>query len=558
MERASTMNRNNTYLLKEFFKLIVIAPTQERAELAAQWLVNNKNPVRGVYGCAYNKSQMIVFYRWPSTVIKQATTAAVEALLLFVDNAEEFYLICPEIQKYGSIPVRVIVSESGEELQEKAKELHGTFFKKEEDSTSLKAELDVLDKKELKVIKKAFTDFDSDNSGSIEADEMRKIALSLGENPDTEEFKQSMLALDFNGDNNISFTEFVSWWKIGRQNTITLPKIYQLNEFSKKIVNLINFAQFVKQISGIPKEDADKSTQNIYFRSPGIFKLKTFLELGLAIGGPKKTQMGIDFLSQFTKNTSSVKNNWISILVNLNNKQKLDINKAKEMLEQFKENVLKWGEENANPVLISFVKNLMLFETSSNENAVILVLRLKLDIEELVKGAIQQFLFIINSLSKKDDSFWFNMKTHSNLDLMENVRGGKKITLGDYFKTSELKFEGSGFRNRLKALFESFSKEHQSMFHLFQFLFLPQDLDLEFDGDLNDLVDQETHKLLNVSLDKFGFVMDFLNKNLNHELLSAANNIEIGINAFDIFANLKFYSQSVFSKHHDVNNDMAA
>ena len=340
------------------------------------------------------------------------------------ENEEEFNIIKPELKRHENIPVRVIVSEV--DLSTQAKEIKAKYFKKENDSKNLKIKLDEYDKDQLVLIKKAFVDFDADESGFIDGEEMRKIANSIGENPDTEEFKQAMLALDFNGDNIISFTEFVAWWKIGRQNTLTLPKIYQLGIFVKDLISKsVDYSKFLDHISEINKGKVldTKSTQKIYLKTPGILKRRTFLELGLAIGGTKRTQMAIDFLSQFTKNTSTAKNNWISILISLNNKQnKVDGYVARQLIEQFKENLLKWGEENGSPSVVSFIKNLMLFEYNSNDKNVILVSRFKLDIEELVKGAIHKMIYAMQNMSSKNESFWFNLKAQTNCDLLKDSK----------------------------------------------------------------------------------------------------------------------------------------
>jgi hypothetical protein len=145
-----------------------------------------------------------------------------------------------------------------------------------------------------------------------------------------------------------------------------------------------------------------------------------------------------------------------------------------------------------------------------------------------------------------NESFWLNAKTHSNVDLYETL-SNPNITLGDFLKVSELVVEGSGFRNRLKTLFSSLKPEIREKVGFLQFLFQPNNLDLEFDGDLNDLVDEESSRFMSTSIGQVGTVMDFLKKSLHPELLSAANNFEIGVNFFDAFIKLKLYSKSVFT-----------
>jgi hypothetical protein len=202
--------------------------------------------------------------------------------------------------------------------------------------------LDEWDKEELEKMKRIFMRFDLDGSGILEADEMKKIAASLGIDTDTEEFRESMMALDFNGDNNISFTEFVSWWKIGRQNTRTLPKVYQLGLKTKEMIaSQMDFGNYIKNLSEVTKTPDFKSNQKINYKTPGRYLINSFFECGLAVGGPMRTKMAFDFLSQFTKNHTIVKNNWISLLITLDDKQKkLNSTTAKALLDEFKENIL--------------------------------------------------------------------------------------------------------------------------------------------------------------------------------------------------------------------------
>ena len=84
LERQNTLNRMNTYLPKEYFKVVTFAGTKEKSEAFAQWLTGTTTANRGVYGCPYNKTHMIVFFRWPGLGDKQASTVAVEALIAYV------------------------------------------------------------------------------------------------------------------------------------------------------------------------------------------------------------------------------------------------------------------------------------------------------------------------------------------------------------------------------------------------------------------------------------------------------------------------------------------
>lgn len=535
-------NRSNTYLNKEFFKIVLIAPTKEKSEEVSQWLTGSNKSNRGVYNCPFKKTQLIVFYRWPSPVERQATTVAVEGMVVYAEDAKEFEELKPEIKKYGKVPNVVVVSP--QDLTREAREIKGFYFPFGNDSSELKIKLDEMDKRELSKIQNAFNRYDKDNSGSIDTDEMKQIAISLGQDPNTEEFKQSMLALDVNGDNIISFNEFISWWKIGRQNTMTLPKIYQLNEKSKKLVDsLMNYSEYVKAVSELPAK-SEKSQQKVSFKGSGLPRPRTFIEYSLAVGGPMRDQMAVDFLKQFTKNPIS-KNNWVSMLFTLLPGE-IESERAKLLLEDFKDNLLKWGEDKGNLVFISFVKNLLLFETSSTENAVVLACRLKTDIEELVKGSLKDYFFLIKNFADEGESFWINLKAQSNLDLYDNVKRDEPVTLGEFLRICEVKMDGEGHRDRLKTLYQNLKPEYKDYLSALKYLFLPYNLESEIEGDINESVDESLLSTLNEPLNNVNLVVDLLKKCIPEQLLKSTKNFEIGFNAFNTFSRIKFRTKAFF------------
>ena len=284
---------------------------------------------------------MIVFFRYPTKMDHQATTVAVEGLILFLDSPDDFQELYEELPKYGQVPVRVIVSDF--DATEYADKIDGKWHKKGE-AKELKDLMNKLDMLEFKKIKKSFETYDKDGSGTIDNDEMLKIAVSMGEDTESEDFKKSMHALDLNHDGDISFQEFISWWKIGRQNTKALPKIYDLYNAARETIDkFFEYDNFVKDIKAINegKHKETVSSQRVLFRSPGKYELKTFLEFAMAVGGSKRSEMAINFLKQFTSNTSGAKTNWISILIPISDKQKrFDTAKARDYIEQFKENCL--------------------------------------------------------------------------------------------------------------------------------------------------------------------------------------------------------------------------
>ena len=543
--RKNTFHRQCTYLNKECFKLMIYAPTKERSEAMAQWLTGSTHCIRGIYGCPHYNSQLITFFRWPDLTDRQATTVAIEGILAFVDNEDEWKLIEPYIRKYSYIPFLVIVSHN--DLTRLALKNNAYFFKKETTNEGIKLLLDELDKKELSVIKEKFLRFDNDGSGYLEAHELKQIAASINENPDGEDFKKAIAALDFNEDGKFSFTEFIAWWKIGRQNTHTLPKVYEFNQkISQWIRDSLDFAKYEKEMKDFnAKKVYSECQQKVYFKSPGEFRIRSFIELSLAIGGQKRIDTAIQYLSQFTTNTSSSKNNWISLLFTLNPKIGLDSKRAKLLLDESYRNFINWVETSISKDLALFLKNLLIFETSASDNAVIMVCRFKIDIEDIIKGSLTKLLFIFHNLADEKHSTWLNLIVHSNTDLYNDR--DKIITLKDFLNVSELEFLGNGSKIRNSIFLDSLNNKVSDTLAFLKMLLLPKNVEIDYKGDLSELIDSSTQSLLGLQIQSFGKFLEVMKKVVVTELLEASTDLQIGINTFDLFLKLKFTSPTIFS-----------
>ena len=380
---------------------------------------------------------------------------------------------------------------------------------------------------------------------------MKEIARYLGENPDTDEFKDAMLALDLNNDGNISITEFVSWWKIGRQSCKALPKIYHLKKYvSESLANVINFKNYVMEISKIKlqeKENSIKSVQNVNFIGPGAFKWRSNFDLNLCLGGTERLRNAENFLSVFTKNyTAAAKANWVSILFNNLNENICSEQEAVTILNGFKDHIIKWCEDNQCNDFAEFIKNLLLFESSSATNSAVLAIRFKVDIEDLIKLALEDLIFILKNLAPEKSSHEFTMNFKSNEDFLINSLEGKNI--GQFLEICEMNIKNSGFRDRLKCLVSNLNKEAiQNIISIVQFLFVPLNLNVKYNGNINDFVDESTKAFLNIPLTNIGKSLQFLVKNLGEKLLKSTNDISIALNCFGSFIYLKFYCYS-FSK----------
>lgn len=65
-------------------------------------------------------------------------------------------------------------------------------------------------------IKKAFDQIDTDKSGALELDEIMKLAKDLGEEASPQQILEIFGEIDENNDRKISFNEFLSWYRFGK------------------------------------------------------------------------------------------------------------------------------------------------------------------------------------------------------------------------------------------------------------------------------------------------------------------------------------------------------
>jgi hypothetical protein len=557
--RKNTLHRPNTYLSKECFKLIAYAATIEKADEGAQWLTNSRTAIRGIYGCPFNNTQMITFFRAPGVRDREATTVAVEGYVVFADSIAEWNKIAPELEKAGYIPWIVVVYEDGKEeikndkhfIDNKYKSrfnLH--FFKKESTNDNLKNLLDKLDKDELERVRGEFLYYDKDGSGFLDKDELKQIAVKIGEDTESEDFRKSMEALDFNGDGQISFTEYIAWWKIGKTNVHTLPMIWDLNAKTQNwISSILNVQKFYDQIMGLDYKDSHepkRAQHKLYVRCPGRFEIKSNVELSLAISGPKRTEMALDFIKQFTTNQGHVKNNWLSILFPLNSTAGLGKEKARHYLEETKETFFAFIEVEYGKHVANFFRNLMLFEVSATDSAAVIAIRFKIDIEDLIRGSLNKLVMIVLSLSEQKESAWIDMKMRSNLDPYEYRN--QTTTIENYLKTAEFYMEGQGFKERNSILMNNFTSYFGKALNLFKLFFIPEEIDIEYHGNVSELVDENSKALLILNMQNFGRLLEILKSVVPDELLEASKGIEFGLNAFELFARLRYSSNTMFGK----------
>ena len=77
-------------------------------------------------------------------------------------------------------------------------------------------------------LKEAFDSFDKDQSGSLDLDEIVKLASSVGAKANKKDLEDLFKSIDVNHDGKLSFEEFLAWYRVGKHSKLTRLLKYQI------------------------------------------------------------------------------------------------------------------------------------------------------------------------------------------------------------------------------------------------------------------------------------------------------------------------------------------
>ena len=545
MEFVSTIP--NTFKDSEFFKVIVYSNSKEKSFQKGSWFSKTKELWRGYFVSPFKKTKLVVSVNWSGSNINSInSTISSECVLIFIDSINEWETIKSEFKNlYSKVPSKIVVHKESEVAKSIAQEIKGSFYCGD-DAEELRKMIDQCDKKEYEKLSSYFIKFDSDKSGYIEISELPSLALALDEDPKSESFQNSMLVFDVNKDNKISLDEFIVFWKIGRQNTQTLSKIYEFQQYLKEnILKMINYENFLKEIKVLKSKNELKTNKIILnCQTKENVKIRTRIEFKLAVGEVKRLEAVRNFISKFTNNLDPIHENWVNFSVFLKS-ETIDSEIAKKYLQEFRVNLLKHAENNLIPGLSGFINNFLNFKSYNRECSATVLFRLKFDVESILKEACQSFVNIIDSICEKEKGFELLFKLYSE-ELIEEIFK-KDQCLGDLLKNCEINIESSSVKSLLKTLFLNLNKKHQSLSGLLQFFFAPNNLNVDFVGPLTELLDESSLTILNLKLSPFAKFIDFIKSNLNPILLKSMKRLDIGFNLFGSFFNMQIFSDTLWN-----------
>ena len=538
------LNRKNTYTNDEYFKVVVLTKDESTSIEQSKWITNNyKKLIRNdIMRCEY-KSTSLVCYPRCNGIINNAETKAFEALYVFVEDKESFDNVTPVIsQYYFDLKARILVS-NNPDAAEWAKSVNAVYLNAPTRQKVVEL-LDHLDMNNYEEIENKFNQFDADKNGYITTDEMPKIAHYFGEESNSESLKAAILAFDKNQDGKINIQEFISWYKLGRKDTLAFTKFFDLNNY---------ITDYISKVFKVPKLELQMSNDEIN-RSAKVNKIDVTLDtknieeyitrlyFKVAIGESARKEACKNYLSRYNDKMEFNSDYFIDIAVFT---KSCTINglSAKEYIENFKDQLIEKIDNSFIPGFKAFISNFLVVRIFDSDYSVNLRLEFKYDIQELFKSSISSFLKITN---------WLTNNNKVPLDLDVKYLSGKCIgdifeeggLLKDFIENCEFKVKFSALKERNLALANSTQDNIKSYIDFFQPFFVPSNLKLKYEGKIDELMDSHSKEILNKKVDFIKDFIDFLKAHIPEDLRRVMSRLEIGVNLID-----SFFSTQLFSEH---------
>jgi hypothetical protein len=537
------LNRRNTYTNDEYFKIIVLTKDEETSIQKSRWITGNYNKLlrHDVLRCEYKKTSLICYPRWNGE-IENAETKAFEALIIFCDEEESWEKILPVVnQYYERIRAKVLVS-THDKGSEWAKEINSIFLNNPSKDHLIEV-VDHLDMDEFESIESKFMDFDVDNSGTITTEEFAKIASYLGESNSSDSVRAAMLAFDKNQDGKLNLQEFISWWKLGREDTTAFTKFFDLSTyitnlrkslFDNRKLDLNLNDEELNSSKKATKIDIDIDTQNIE-------EYITRVYLKAAIGESVRKEACKNYLSRYNDKMEFHSDYFIDIAIFT---KSCTINgvSAKDYIESFKNDLIDKLDSTLIPGLKVFLNNFVVVRTYTSDYSVNLHIEFKYDVQELLKNAFSSYLQITHWLTNHGNNpFDLDIRYHSGKCMGDILDDGGLVK--DFVENCEIKFKFNALKDKVKALAFS-SASGTPYFSLLQPLFVPTNLKMKYLGKVDEYLDSKSKEMLAMKLDSLKDLVDFAKNHIPEDLRKVMSRLEIGANLID-----SFYSAQIFSSH---------
>jgi len=519
------------------YNVVCLSTSDSSATQLCKSISGSDSLWRGYYVKNYEHHRIVTYPRYPNCPKDLPHTAYADALVAELSGPEDFKLVEEYIRARGRI--HCIIFYSNYDFSEQAKTFRkgvSMWLKTSENNfkklrSIIFSEGDKLNKQ----IRQFFDEIDIKKNGFIEKEEVELMASKLGENVSDEEFKNMSAIMSNNKDCKVDFNEFVTWWKLGRQNTKVMERLIKLNLLTKQITKDVYPVDF--HLEDFQQAEEESYHQYLKYYSSTIENPGIQLLFNAFVGGDLKVDEVGGYIKRFTDNPNTKYSRFVHVVVHFKNGT--DIPKAKESLEKLRTMGLDiFGKLMPDEAL--FVKSFFLMESIEKDNTVILVMRLKLDVQEQFESAISPFLQILNFMfSPKVLSHVlvdFRVKNSFETIFKNNLKGLEAI------KDYSFELKADLIRNKMISLLKSYyplGRSHK----IIEFLLNPSDISLEIKSAFgNLLINDDNRQKFNVPLSFLKTILSEMllpKASMYFPLITAIDGVEFTINTQRVFANVK-------------------
>jgi hypothetical protein len=215
MEQNS--NNSNAEQQRPLLRCMIVALTEEAGNEFASWLFGAESKKDGIFSSSYQDYDFKAYVRWPECPKGLPGAPASDALIIRVKNNDEWSKVYDYVREKGLIQFKLaVIDEDIQTLSEEAKPNIVVKFPEKSNSQILE-ELIKAEKELNDLLLSVFKNFDKSGDGFINLSEMETLCRELGVDVTHSDFHETLVSLDVNHDNKISFEEFSDWYKNGRQ-----------------------------------------------------------------------------------------------------------------------------------------------------------------------------------------------------------------------------------------------------------------------------------------------------------------------------------------------------
>jgi hypothetical protein len=390
----------------------------------------------------------------------------------------------------------------------------------------------------------SFNYYDEDRSGYITTNEMPRMVEALGENPNLDNLKQAILAFDTNQDGQISFQEFLSWWKLGRRDPFAFVKFYELGNYIDNQVKLVfNSTRLLNAMSNTSEEVNKKTTTaDISLDTKTIEEYSTRLQLKLAIGGKAREEYCKNYLSRYNDKLEYNDDDFIDFAVFVQSGTIHGMS-ARDYIEEFKNQIIDKLDKSYIPGIKNFLSNFMIVKVFNQDFSVNVRFEFKYDIQELLKAAFMDYLNITTWLTNNGksplslDLVLFNGKNLSDLT-------GEDATLYDLLDKCELKIKFQAIKDKIRTILVNLNSNFQEIGKFFQPIVISSSVKLKYQGNINQYDDVYSKEILEKKTTLFKDIVAFFKSNIPNDLRKVMSRLEIGLNIIDTFASIQLFSEN--------------